>query len=45
MKKIKTKQLQILTDIDLVWDFMTEIYDPHYNNGAAAPFFEYAITS
>lgn len=45
MEKIKTKQFQILTDIDLVWDFMTEIYNPHYNNGAAAPFFEYAITS
>ncbi len=42
---IKTKQFQILTDIDIIWDFMTEIYDPHCNNGVAAPFFEYALTS
>lgn len=45
MKNIKTKQFQILTDIDLVWDFMTEVCEPHRNNGAAAPFFEYAVSS
>ena len=45
MKNITTKQFQILTDIDLVWDFMTDVYKPHWANGAAAPFFEYAITS
>ena len=42
---IKTKQFQILTDINLVWNFMTDIYDPYFANGAAAPFFEYALTS
>ena len=42
---ITTKQFQILTDINLVWDFMTDIYEPSWANGAAAPFFEYAITS
>ena len=45
MKNITTKQFQILTDINLVWDFMKEIYKPHFANGVAAPFFEYAITS
>lgn len=45
MKNITTKQFQILKDIDLVWDFMTDIYKPRFANGAAAPFFEYAITS
>lgn len=35
---IKTKQFQILTDINLVWNFMTDIYDPYFANGAAAPF-------
>lgn len=24
---------------------MTDIYDPYFANGAAAPFFEYALTS
>ena len=42
---IKTKQFQILTDINLVWNFMTDIYDPYFANGAAAPFFEYARRS
>lgn len=45
MMNIKTKQFQILTDINLVWKFMTDIYDPYFANGAAAPFFEYALTS
>ena len=42
---ITTKQFQILTDIDLVWKLMTEAYDHEENNGPAAPFFEYAVTS
>lgn len=42
---IKTKQFQILTDIDLVWKLMTDIYDHEETNGPAAPFFEYAIIS
>lgn len=45
MKNITTKQFQILTDINLVWDFMTDIYKPYFANGVAAPFFEYAVTS
>lgn len=45
MEHIATKQFQILTDADLAWDFMTDIYTPHFDNGAAAPFFEYALTS
>ena len=42
---IKTKQFQILTDIDLVWKLMTEVYNHEETNGPAAPFFEYAVTS
>lgn len=45
MKNITTKQFQILTDIQLAWDFMVDIYDPFFINGVPAPFFEYAITS
>ncbi len=45
MQNITTKQFQVLTDIDLVWDFMVDVYDPCYANGIAAPFFEYAVTS
>ncbi len=30
MKNITTKQFQILTDIHLVWDFMTDIYKPYF---------------
>ncbi len=41
---ITTKQFQILTDINLVWDFMVETYDAEAD-GAQAPFFEYAIQS
>lgn len=44
-KNIRTKQFQILTDINLVWDFMVETYGRNFTNGVAAPFFEYAITS
>ena len=42
---IKTKQFQILTDIELVWQIMTDVYDHEESNGPAAPFFEYAVTS
>ncbi len=42
---ITTKQFQILTDIDTVWELMTEAYDHEETNGPAAPFFEYAVTS
>ena len=45
MKNIATKQFQQLTDINLVWDFMVEVYDNRFSNGVAAPFFEYALTS
>lgn len=45
MKNITTGQFQILTDIDLVWDFFTDIYDENRGGGVAAPFFEYAIQS
>ncbi|MBO4414693.1 MAG: GNAT family N-acetyltransferase [Lachnospiraceae bacterium] len=41
---IKTKQFHILTDIELVWKLMTDVYDHEETNGPAAPFFEYAIT-
>ncbi|MGN0370452.1 MAG: hypothetical protein ACI4EW_07890 [Butyrivibrio sp.] len=42
---ITTKQFQILTDINLVWNFMVDIYDRDNGGGVAAPFFEYAIQS
>ncbi len=42
---ITTKQFQILTDIDLVWGLMTDVYNHEETNGPAAPFFEYAVTS
>ncbi len=45
MKNITTKQFNILTDINLVWDFFVEIYDEKRGGGVAAPFFEYAIQS
>jgi len=41
---ITTKQFQILTDIDLIWNFMTETYDKN-GGGIPAPFFEYALQS
>ena len=43
--KIITKQFQLLTDINLVWDFLVDTYDWKNDCGRAAPFFEYAITS
>jgi GNAT superfamily N-acetyltransferase len=42
---IRTKQFHILTDIDLVWKLMTDVYNHAESNGPAAPFFEYAIIS
>lgn len=41
---IRTKQFQILTDIELAWKLMTDVYAPDGSNGPAAPFLEYAIT-
>jgi len=41
--KITTKQFQILTDINLVWDFLVETYDWKKDSGRPAPFFEHAI--
>lgn len=40
---ITTKQFQLLTDINIVWDFMVDIYDLKNGSGVAAPFFEHAI--
>lgn len=42
---IRTKQFQILTDTELVWKLMTDVYDHDETNGPAAPFFEYAVIS
>ena len=41
--KISTKQFQLLTDINLVWDFLVETYDWKNDTGRPAPFFEHAI--
>lgn len=43
--KTTTKQFQILTDINLVWDFFVETYDREKSGRIVAPFFEYAILS
>ena len=40
---ITTKQFQRFTDIDLVWDFLVDIYEEGSDRGVAAPFFEHAI--
>lgn len=45
MKKITTKQFQIFTDIDLVWDFLVDTYNEQRRDGVAAPFFEHALQS
>ena len=42
---MRTKQFQILTDAELVWELMTDVFTPEECNGPAAPFFEYALTS
>ena len=44
-KNITTKQFQLLSDINLVWDFLVETYDWKNDSGRPAPFFEYAITA
>ena len=45
MNGITTKQFQILTDCQLVWDLLTENHSLYFETGPAAPFFEYAVTS
>lgn len=48
MKTIRTKQFQILTDINMAWDFMVEIYNLAAEKGYGSiepPFLEYALTS
>lgn len=48
MGEIKTKQFQILSDMDMAWDFLVEIYDAIGDKeipSDKAPFFEYALTS
>lgn len=42
MKNITTKQFQLLSDNQTVWDLLVENYA---ENGVEAPFFEYALTS
>jgi hypothetical protein len=42
---ITTRQFQLLSDVNLVWDFLTDIYDRETGSGVAAPFFEYALQS
>ncbi|MDE5939796.1 MAG: GNAT family N-acetyltransferase [Lachnospiraceae bacterium] len=42
MRNITTKQFQLLSDSQMVWDLLVENYA---ENGVMAPFFEYAITS
>ena len=42
---ITTKQFQLLTDINLAWDFLVETYDRENDSGRPAPFFEYALNS
>lgn len=45
MKGITTKQFQPLTDVNMVWNFMKEVYNHERSNGMPAPFFEYALCS
>lgn len=48
MKTLRTKQFQILTDINMAWNFMVEVYSEAKKNGMGSiepPFFEYALTS
>ena len=42
---IRTKQFHILTDAELAWRLMTDVYNHEESNGPAAPFFEYAVIS
>lgn len=45
MKQITTKQFQIFSDVNLVWDFLVETYDRESGGCTAAPFFEHALSS
>ncbi len=48
MRTIRTKQFQVLTDINMAWDFLVEMYNIASNTGRGSiepPFFEYALTS
>ena len=40
-----TKQFQLLSDVNLVWDFLVDVYDRENGGGMAAPFFEHALQS
>ena len=45
---MREKQFQILTDVNMAWDFMVDVYDAVDDkavSGIMAPFFEYALTS
>ena len=42
---ITTKQFQLLSDLNLVWNFMVEIYGRENGSGMPAPFFEHALQS
>lgn len=44
-KNITTKQFQILSDINLVWNFLVETYGWKNASGRPEPFFEYAVTT
>lgn len=45
MNHYTTKQFQIMTDVGLAWDLMTDAWGPDEYNCSAAPFFEYAVSS
>ena len=45
MPSIHTKQYQIMTDQQLVWDLLIQNYAPRMAQGIAAPFYEYALVS
>ena len=48
MRTIRTKQFQVLTDINMAWDFLVEMYNAALREGKGSiepPFFEYALTS
>ena len=42
---ITTRQFRILADHMAVYQFMVDVYDPHWGHGVPAPFFEYALSS
>ena len=43
--KISTKNFQLLSDHETVWQLLVKNYSPCFANGMPAPFFEYALTS